>query len=98
MQADGIAAGLVRLPAGGHTSGFDPSSGGGQFYVVFGGEMVYGANTLHHWESVFVSCDEAALSIRAGNNGLEVLCLQMAPKDLAYVAAKRAAMAGPANA
>lgn len=92
MQPDGIAARVLRLPPQGQASGIDPSSGGGQFYIVLGGELAYGEKTLQRWESLFVSSDEQAVSITAGSGGLEVLCLQMAPKAPVYVAAKQAAM------
>lgn len=93
MQPDGIAARLVRLPPGGQVKGFDPASGGGQFFIVLGGELLYEGRALQHWESIFVSSDEAAVWLKAGAGGLEVLCLQMAPKDAIYVAAKQAALA-----
>ena len=92
MQPDGIAARVLRLPPDGQAHGIEPSSGGGQFYIVLGGELLHGGKTLQHWESLFVSNDEQAVSIKAGRGGLEVLCLQMARKDPVYVAAKQAAM------
>ena len=92
MQPDGIAARVLRLPPDGEASGIEPSSGGGQFYIVLGGELLHGGKTLQHWESLFVSSDEQAVSIQAGRGGLEVLCLQMAHKDPVYIAAKQAAM------
>ena len=92
MQPDGIAASVMRLAPGKSAPGFDPSTGGGQFYVVLGGELLHEGTALHHWESMFVSSDEKTVSLNAGSAGLEVLCLQMAPKDPVYVAAKRAAM------
>ena len=90
LQPDGIAARILRLPPGGRASGFDPATGGGQFYLVLNGELLHGNAVLRHWESMFVSSDETAISISAGASGLEVLCLQMAPKDPIYVAAKLA--------
>ena len=65
MQPDGIAARLVRLPPGGQVKGFDPASGGGQFFVVLGGELLYEGRALQQWESIFVSSDEAAIWLTA---------------------------------
>ncbi len=93
LQPDGIAARILRLPSGGRITGFDPATGGGQFYLVLNGELLHGNAVLRHWESMFVSSDETAISISAGASGLEVLCLQMAPKDPIYVAAKLASTA-----
>ena len=91
LQPDGIAARILRLPPAERATGFDPATGGGQFYLVLNGELLHGDSVLRHWESMFVSSDETAISITAGASGLEVLCLQMAPKDPIYVAAKLAA-------
>jgi hypothetical protein len=94
MQPDGIGARVLRLPPDEEASGVDPASGGGQFYIVLGGELLHGGKTLQHWESLFVSHDEQAVSLKAGRDGLEVLCMQMARKDPVYIAAKQAAMTG----
>lgn len=92
LQPDGIAVSLLRLPAGASGRGLDPASGGGQFFLVLGGELLHGDKALHRWESMFASCDEAAVLLRAGEGGLEVLLLQMAPKDPAYIVAKKVAL------
>jgi hypothetical protein len=94
LQPDGIAVSVLRVPAGESASGLDPAGGGGQFFVVLGGQLLHGGTALHRWESMFVSSDEAAVSVCAGEGGLEVLCLQMAPKDPTYIAAKKAALEG----
>jgi hypothetical protein len=92
MQPDGIAARVLRLPAGAQASSFDPAGGGGQFHVVLNGTLLHDDAVLGRWESVFVSNDENAYVITAGGSGLEVLCLQLAPKDPVYIEAKRASM------
>lgn len=97
MQPDGIAARALRIPAGAATPGLDPATGGGQFYIVVGGEMLHGDQKLGRWESVFYSSDEATPELRAGPDGLEVICLQLAPKEQVYIDAKeKAAAAVPA--
>lgn len=97
IQPDGIAARVLRLPPGATAKGLDPASGGGQFYIVVGGEMLHGDQKLGRWESVFYSSDEATPELRAGPQGLEVVCLQLAPKDPVYVAAtSKSAAAVPA--
>lgn len=86
LQPDGVAARTIRIPPGGRASaGLDPSTGGGQFYVVVAGELSHGDVSLSLWEPFFVSSTEAQPLLTAGDAGAEVLCLQLAPKDPAYV-------------
>ncbi len=93
MGADGVTAQMMRIPAGSTATGLDPATGGGQFYVVVGGELQYQGSTLQGWECLFVSSEEKPIELRAGAGGLEVLCLQLAPKEPVYIAAKAAALA-----
>lgn len=89
LQGDGIAASVLRMPPGAGARGLDPATGGGQFFVVFGGSLEYQGQRLTRWESLFLSADERPLEIHAGADGLELLCLQVAPKDPVYVAARQ---------
>lgn len=94
LQPDGVAASMRRVPPGGRTGAWcDPASGGGQFYMVAGGELLHGGTTFMRWETLFVSADEPAPQFIAGAGGLELLCLQLAPKEAVYVAARQAAPA-----
>ncbi|MES2537122.1 MAG: hypothetical protein V4632_14760 [Pseudomonadota bacterium] len=95
LQPDGISARVLRLPPGAQASGIDPATGGGQFHVVLNGGLLHEKTELGRWESLFVSSDEKPYIITAGAAGLEVLCLQLAPKDPVYVEAKRNAMSPP---
>ncbi|MCC2676818.1 MAG: hypothetical protein K0R58_3765 [Ramlibacter sp.] len=88
LQGDGLAATVLRLPPDASARGLDPAKGGGQFFLVLGGSLQFQDHSLKRWETVFLSADEQPLEIRAGGDGLELLCLQVAPKDPLYLEAK----------
>jgi hypothetical protein len=97
LQPDGVAASILRIPPGAEAHGIAPATGGGQFYMVMGGELHHGATTLGRWETMFASRDEPAVALSAGASGLEVLCLQLAPKDPAYATRTQAPAVSAAN-
>ena len=75
-EADGLGAWLMRLGPGEGMDGPDPDTGGGQYYVVLDGTMREREAALEKWSCVFVCPPERALSVNAGDDGLEVLVLQ----------------------
>ncbi|MEZ5853896.1 MAG: hypothetical protein R3D67_03805 [Hyphomicrobiaceae bacterium] len=80
-EADGLAAWMWRVPPGAVATLPDPSSGGGQYLIVVGGTMETDGNaSLDRLSTVFVSADEPALSLTAGDDGLDLLVLQY-PRD-----------------
>ena len=83
-QPDGIAVRRIRIPPGQAASAFDPSLGWGQFSLVIAGSLEHGERALVRWESLFASPDEAAPLLRAGPQGVDVLCLRPAVQDPAY--------------
>jgi hypothetical protein len=74
-QADGIAAWMLRLPVG-RTAAALVRPGGGRFLLVIGGVLELNGERLPRLATVFVSAEEPAPQLRAGNEGLEVLVLQ----------------------
>ncbi len=75
-QADGLAAWLYRIPPGGSSAGENPAAGGGQFWLVVGGEQADREGSLPARSCTFVSADEGAFRAHAGPDGLEILALQ----------------------
>jgi len=73
----GLASWRYRLPPGTALTGPDPSSGGGQFWVVVAGTLSAASATFLGVNScVFVSPEDGALAAIAGPGGAEALCLQ----------------------
>ncbi len=85
---------LYRLPPNSHLSAPSPEGSDGQFYLVIGGSMKHQSESLTEWEQVFVSADETAFDIQAGEGGLEVLLLQFPLKAAQYLAAAQAVVPG----
>ena len=75
-QEDGVAAYTIRVAPGATVEGPDPSSGGGQYYVVVNGSWEHGATTLGARSLVWVAPTEPALRVQAGPDGAEVLVVQ----------------------
>jgi hypothetical protein len=74
---DGMATWRYRLPPGAQTSGPNPETGGGQFWIVLSGSASAGGAALLPPNScIFVAPDEGALTVMAGDGGAEALCLQ----------------------
>lgn len=87
VQSDGLAASVSRIPPRGSFVGGSPKGTGGQFYVVLEGSMLHQGSELGQWEHIFLTEDEAAYEVTAGGKGLQVLCLQFAPKAPEYLVA-----------
>jgi hypothetical protein len=75
-RADGLGAWQHRLPAGSPLVGPDPASGGGQYWLVLGGEGIVDARVLPRFGFVFAAPDDPAVTMTAGAAGLELLLLQ----------------------
>ena len=76
LHEDGLAAWLYRIPPGGSSCGENPADGGGQFWLVVGGEQSERGGSLPVRSCTFVSADEPAFRLQAGAAGLEILALQ----------------------
>jgi hypothetical protein len=78
QQPNGPAAWRFAVPPSCIMNGPDPAAGGGQSWMVLGGSLMRDGNALSAQSCLFVSCEEAALDLVAGPDGLEILCLQYA--------------------
>lgn len=76
-EADGLAGWRYQLPSGAALRGPDPSSGGGQFWLVLAGDLQAAEpEVLPPRSCLFVAPDADALSATAGAGGVEMLCVQ----------------------
>lgn len=76
LEADGLAAWIVRAGPGQTLTTPDPSGGDAQYQVVVGGSAIAHGEVLDLWSCAFVSGDEPALSYTAGGDGVELLVCQ----------------------
>jgi hypothetical protein len=74
-ETDGIAAWMLRVPAG-RASTPPVHPGGGRFLVVIGGMLELNGERLPRLSTAFMSAEESVPPLRAGSDGLEVLVLQ----------------------
>lgn len=84
LQDDGLAVVQYALPPHASCAALAPATGGGQFMLVVGGSLRHGDATLAFCENLFISADEPAYELHAGEQGAEVLLLQCPPRDPAY--------------
>lgn len=73
---DGLAAWLVRVPAGAVVAAPVHPAGTGRYFLVVGGSMRQQGQDLPVRSVTFVSHDEKNFSIAAGSEGAEVMVLQ----------------------
>jgi hypothetical protein len=76
VEPDGLAAWLYRMGPRQTCSLPDPASGGGQYLVVASGGMVSRSVDYARHSVAIISPDEAAVSVDAGETGLDLLVLQ----------------------
>ena len=81
QHADGLAAHLLRLPAGSRLTAPDPQAGAGQSVLVVTGSIRREGGVLDRWSTLFVSADEPPLAVEAGDEGAEVLVLAYPRRD-----------------
>lgn len=77
-EADGLAAWRLCLGPGQVTAAPDPAGGGGQYIIVAEGSMRDGGggDDFGRLSVLFVTADEPALRVAAGDDGLDLLVLQ----------------------
>jgi hypothetical protein len=78
QESDGLAAWVLRLPAGAITHTPDPAAGGGQSMFLNRGSMVLNGAALDKHSCLYLSSHEAPLEIQAGPQGLELVICQFA--------------------
>jgi hypothetical protein len=75
--ADGLGTWRYTVPANGSVTGPDPSSGGGQFWLVSAGSAAIAGGALLPVQScIFVAPEDAAASLLAGPGGADLICMQ----------------------
>jgi len=74
---DGLGTWRYTVPGNGSVTGPDPSTGGGQFWLVTSGSAsVLGGALLGPNSCIFVGPDDAAATLTAGATGADLLCMQ----------------------
>jgi hypothetical protein len=76
LEEDGLGAWRYRLPPGAALTGPDPAEGRGQNWLVLAGGAVREAEMLGTFACLFVFPDDPALTLTAGPDGAELLCMQ----------------------
>ncbi len=75
-EADGLASWLWRLHPSGTASLASPSEGGGQYLIVVSGTIVRDGAVLDRLSTIYVTPEEAAVTVAAGADGADLLVLQ----------------------
>jgi hypothetical protein len=75
-EADGLAAWMLRLGPGATATLPSAAASGGQYLIVAGGTMTTEGRALDRLSTVFVTAEEAAFTVTAGSDGLDLLVLQ----------------------
>lgn len=78
---DGMRVETIRVPAGTNATAPDPAQGGGQFFLVTNGSMHIDGKKFGRLSCVWVAHTEAAMTIQAGAEGVELLMLQCPRTD-----------------
>lgn len=74
---DGLGTWRYTVPPNGWTTGPDPSTGGGQFWLVSAGSAsVRGEALLPAQSCIFVGPQDAAAALHAGPGGADLICMQ----------------------
>jgi len=77
QTADGLGTWRYTVPANGSVIGPDPSTGGGQFWLVSAGSAAVGGGALLPVQScVFVAPEDDAALLMAGAGGADLICMQ----------------------
>ncbi|HBK05942.1 MAG TPA: hypothetical protein DDZ81_08755 [Acetobacteraceae bacterium] len=74
---DGLGTWRYTVPANGSVTGPEPSTGGGQFWLVSAGSAaVTGGALLPPQSVVFLASEDAAATMLAGPGGADLICMQ----------------------
>ena len=75
-EADGLAAWIWRFGPGAKAVLPEPDKGGGQYLIVAAGTLVSEAAPLDRLSTVYITPEEQAYTVKAGEDGLDLLVLQ----------------------
>jgi hypothetical protein len=81
QEADGLAAWMWRLGPDGSATLPSPADTGGQYLIVAAGTLVDAGRPLDRLSTVLLSGDESPYTVRAGQDGLDLLVLQFPRLD-----------------
>jgi hypothetical protein len=74
---DGLGTWRYTVPPNGATAGPDPSTGGGQFWLVSAGSAsILGGGLLPVQSCIFVAPEDPAATLHAGPGGADLICMQ----------------------
>jgi hypothetical protein len=74
---DGLGTWRYTVPSNGTMIGHDPSTGGGQFWIVAAGTAAVAGGTLLSVNScIFVGPDDSSAKLTAGPIGADLICMQ----------------------
>ena len=74
---DGLGTWRYTVPANGSIIGPDPTTGGGQFWLVSAGSAsVAGGALLPAQSCIFIAPEDAAAALLAGPGGADLICMQ----------------------
>jgi len=77
QTADGLGTWRYTVPANGSVTGPDPSTGGGQFWLVSAGSAAVDGGALLPVQScIFVAPEDPAACLLAGPTGADTVCMQ----------------------
>ena len=82
--ADGMGAGLTRLPPGARLPVAQVAGSEGQFLFVTGGTLMHGDLCLGRWENLFLLTGSTPPALIAGPGGAEVVAMYIPHKEAAY--------------
>ena len=76
QEADGLAAWIWRLGPSGEALLPEPQHGGGQYLIVAAGTLLSDGKALDRLSTIYVTSEERAFAVKAGDDGLDLLVLQ----------------------
>jgi hypothetical protein len=80
---DGLGTWRHTVPPNGTITGTDPSTGGGQFWLISAGSAsVIGSALLPPQSCIFVAPEDEAAILRAGPGGADLVCMQFPKRAL----------------
>jgi hypothetical protein len=81
IQEDAVWARRWRLPVGATLETPDPAQGGGQFFIPLQGSVNYEGQEYPRWSTIYVGPQDHAISLRAGDQGVDLLGVQFLPQS-----------------
>ncbi len=77
----GPAVEVLRVPPQQRQTAADPARGGGQFFIVCGGSLLFNSVAYPKWSCLWVASSDPAFTFVAGAGGAEVLLLECPPAE-----------------